>query len=278
MTKTETYQHDIYTNRMQIVENLLKNNPQNSQGLKNFPQMIQGAKKGILTPVEKEAYKAAFANYKNILNALFAQAVSDMYFKRSRLDLSNVFRFIMGGSINSGKFVDHVTNHCFSNLLSTVTIGGIQRPNFSYDKTITEQSILSENNFNHVMVKRSEDEYMQNRTPPHLLYLLLGFIFNTSVMEEEHSKYFNDKDADAKKYFVFVDMFADRTNIMTIALDRSSVYADVFFRLYLDELIEKLRTTINKMGGDDVKVKDRNRMTLYDPSDRKAKKDDSVHP
>ncbi|MBI4976189.1 MAG: hypothetical protein HZC28_01835 [Spirochaetes bacterium] len=270
MTKTETYYKDLFTNRQSIVETVLKNVEVPMHGIREFPEMIAAAKKGVLTPDEKELYKTAFTNYKKVLNALLKQTVSDMNFKRTRLDLSHIFRFIMGGSINTGKFVDHVTNHCFSSLLSTIVYNGGARNNFTYDKTITEAAILAENDFNSIVIKRSEEDYLNSRIAPHFLYLLLGFVFNISVMEEDYTRYFSEKDTETKKYYVFVDTFDDRTTIMTLSLDRSSVYADVFFRLYLDELIEKLRTTINKIGDDDVKVKDRSRLTLYDPSARKS--------
>lgn len=266
-TKTEMYYQDLYTTRMNIVEMHLRKETKKVDQIKDFPELIEISKSGKLSTEDRARYKEMFGIYKYLLNELLAYAVSDMYYRKSKLDISALFSFVLGGSVNKGKYVDHVTNNCFSHLFSAVQIFDSVLPVADANNTsINAQMIKKHNDFNAISIKKSEENYVLHRTPPPFGYLLLAFPFNISVMEDRADKYFNDKNIDGKKYYVFVDMFDDRTTINALQLDKKAVYTDVFFRFYLDELMTKLKSKISTMG-DDFSVKKDN-VKLYDPSQR----------
>ncbi|MEK6794816.1 MAG: hypothetical protein AABZ39_08575 [Spirochaetota bacterium] len=269
MSRFESYLRDLTATRLSIIAGVLKTPKVNTRRLGKFPELLYAAKKGALSDGVLEEYKAAYLEYRNVLNELRAAAIADMCIKHTRLDLSTLFRFIIGGNIRSGKFIDHVTNRCFSNLMGTLCMNGSAKNNVCYENAVSEKTMLSENDFTEISVKRSEEEYLSERTAPHFLYLLLAFIFNTAIMEESYEIYLNEKEVENKKFYIFADMFDDRSNIVTLCLDRTSVFSDIFFRIYLDELTRHLKGTIDKVGKSDIRLTERNRLVLHDPSPRR---------
>lgn len=267
----DTYYQDLYRVRLGIIERCLRTGRINTDYIRELPSLIELAKKDRLPDGDIEAFRQGFANYKSILAMLLEYCIGDMYYKGGRLDLSPLFVFIMGGSVSSSQFQDHITNKCFMHLKSALQVGGggydalISANNKAYDEGV----LLSANNYETIKIKRVEYEYVKDNRPPPLLYLQLGFIFNHSVHDGDYSRFFNEKNIDHKKYYLFVDMFEDRTNIVTLELDEDAIYTDVFFRQYLDEIVNEFKSGLEKFGNRDMKKVGGGSPSLYDPSKRK---------
>lgn len=267
--KQDDYYEDMYNTRMSIVEKLLKSFKPNTDYLHDFPFMIDKSKAGKLEEKEKSTYKQAYSNYRQILQTLFRHCVSEAIFKQTTIDLAPLYEFVFGGRIDTNTFADHVTNKCYTNLFTAVMAEGLIDWNYNYkERPFDEETLDKYNDFVGLKIKRTEYEYIQNKKTPSLVYMITALIFNTSFVEGDYSRFLNSDDTETKKYYIFVDLFGDKSHVVTLKLEKDSVYSNVFFHNYIDELMKDLKGSIDKLGNKNFIGRKKND-GLHDPSKMK---------
>lgn len=252
---------------------LKKSNPASLfSSIKNFPFLIHKRKFECLTKSEEDQLLEAEISYKSILQSMLSVCLFNMYENRSTLDLRPMFQFIFGGDIFSdNRFFDHETNKIYCSFLNMLYLPGMGYTALSSYSKSTKEEILAANNFCDIDITSCEEKYKIDKTFPGHLYILLAFTYNYQIVSGNIPTSYDSKEDPDNKYNIFIDYYGYSSKIYTLRLDKESVYADIFFKLCLDEKIKKFNQRISSITEAEF-LKKPPKVILYDPSERISKK------